>query len=468
MILRRSELVTNQQIDGPAKRCLHLLVCDDEEIIRWSLSQYFRKVGYEVTEASDGKEGLLRVAESVFDLVVTDLKMPNMAGLEFLRELRCQGYEMPAIVLTAYGAVQSAVEATQLGAVRYIGKPFELKEVHEAVDNALTSHRVDIDTETSSAGYGSLIGVAPKMLDLFRILERLEDIPMPTVMITGESGTGKGLVARAIHAKSTCMTGPLVQVDCASLPEQLIESELFGHERGAFTDAKALKRGMFEVANGGTIFLDEIGEMSIAMQARLLRVLEERTFRRVGGTATLQFNAAVVAATNVDLRAAVANGSFREDLYFRLGVIQLEVPPLRERWEDLPLLVRHFVDEYSRAYRKNVEEITGRALAKLADYSWPGNVRELRNVIERIIILEAKQKIDVEQLPPEIRFGKAVGKGTFAYILPEEGVDLEAVERGLIEQAMDRTGGNQSAASRLLGITRYALRYRLEKYSSES
>jgi DNA-binding NtrC family response regulator len=292
-------------------------------------------------------------------------------------------------------------------------------------------------------------------------------VDAPTVLLTGESGTGKDLIAHAIHELGPRKSGPMMEVDCASLPEQLIESELFGHERGAFTDARQTKRGLFEVARGGTIFLDEIGEMSITTQSRLLRALEGRRFKRVGGTADISFDAGVIAATNRDLSEEARKGTFREDLFFRLNVIRVEVPPLRERREDVPLLVDHFIERFAKEFRRPVRGVSAEALQQLVAYPWPGNVRELRNVIERIVILESSPVIESRHLPSEVRFGRTgakVGSPGAPFLLPEGGVDLEAVERSLIEQALDRTQGNQSAAARLLGITRYTLRYRLEKH----
>jgi DNA-binding NtrC family response regulator len=299
---------------------------------------------------------------------------------------------------------------------------------------------------------------------LFENLRRLEDVDAPTVLLHGESGTGKDLIAHAIHERGPRKDGPMMEIDCASLPEQLIESELFGHERGAFTDARQAKRGMFEVARGGTIFLDEIGEMTLPTQAKLLRALENRQFKRVGGTSYLTLDAGVIAATHRDLAAEVKRGGFREDLYFRLNVIQLTVPPLRERRDDIPALIDHHIERFNREFRRQVRGVSAEALERLMAYPWPGNVRELRNVIERIVILEARDVIEAQHLPPEIRFGRAgAARAGSPFVLPEEGVDLEQVERSLIAQAMDRAQGNQSAAARLLGISRYALRYRLEK-----
>jgi two-component system, NtrC family, response regulator AtoC len=452
-----------------------VLVCDDEELIRWSLVEHLRGMGYNVIEAVDGVDLVEKVSVSAPDLVITDIKMPRMDGMTALRTLREQDFEVPVIVLTAHGAVNTAVEATQLGAKAYLAKPFDLREVGLAVQQVLEQHRLATEVrylrEREAGAYAKIIGQSASMRRLFSTLERLEDVDASTVLVRGESGTGKDLIAHAIHEKGPRKGGPMMEIDCASLPENLIESELFGHERGAFTDARTMKRGMFEVARGGTIFLDEIGELSPPMQAKLLRALENRKFKRVGGLTYLNVDAGVVAATNRDLVAEVKAGNFREDLFFRLNVITVEVPPLRERREDIPILVDHFVRRFNRDFRREVQGFSQEAMAQLTAYSWPGNVRELKNIIERVVILEPHEIIEAGHLPPEIRYGRGSSGGSSSgatFILPEEGVDLEAVERSLIIQAMDRTGGNQSAASRLLGISRYALRYRLEKHDLAS
>ncbi len=449
-----------------------VLVCDDEELIRWSIAEFLRGEGYRVVEAEDGAAALRLIERDSPDIVLTDLKMPVMDGIELLRRLRQSDRDMPVIVITAHNAVDSAVEATRLGARDYLTKPFDLREVALTVSRVLASHRLENEVRylrgRTASTYGKLIGSSPAMQRLFATLRRLEDIDAPTVLLTGDSGTGKDLIAHAVHDSGRRKDGPMMAVDCASLPEQLIESELFGHEKGSFTDARTTKRGLFEVARGGTIFLDEIGEMSPATQARLLRALENRRFKRVGGVADLVLDAAVIAATNRDLSAEVKRGQFREDLYFRLNVVRIEVPSLRERREDIPVLVEHFITRFNRDFGRKIQGVAEEAMTRLVNYAWPGNVRELRNVIERIVILEADDVLRVEHLPGEIRFG-GLGSGSIRalgapFVLPEDGVDLEAVERSLIQQAMGRTNGNQSAAARLLGISRYALRYRLEKH----
>ncbi len=448
-------------------RGANLLIVDDEELIRWSLCEHLRAEGHEVREAADGHDALQAIEAQAPDLIITDLKMPRVDGLELLRRLRERDDPVPVIVLTAYGAVDSAVQATQLGARAYLSKPFDLREISLQVSRVLESERLSNEIRylrgQRSPAYGRIIGASPAMRRLFESLTRLETVEASTVLITGESGTGKDLVANAIHERGPRGTGPFMEVDCASLPENLIESELFGHEKGAFTDARSTHRGLFEVARGGTVFLDEIGEMSPTMQAKLLRALENRRFRRVGGSSTLTLDACVIAATHRDLAQLVREGRFREDLFFRLNVVRLQVPPLRDRREDIPALVEHFVDRFNKEYRRAVRGITAEAMERLQRYDWPGNVRELRNVVERALILEATDRLDLAHLPAEIRLGRS-GRALAGFVLPEEGVNLDEVECSLIQQALARTEGNQSAAARLLGLTRYQLRYRMEKF----
>lgn len=446
-----------------------VLVCDDEELIRWSLREHLTQSGYEVDTAEDGAACLDLYSRTSPDAIILDLKMPKVDGLTTLRNIRETDSETPVIVITAHGAVESAVEATKLGANAYLSKPFDLREVSLQLERALEASRLQREVRYLRGqrhGYERIVGDSPAMRRVFETLERLEKVDAPTVLVQGESGTGKDLVAQAIHARGPRREMPYMEIDCASLPEQLIESELFGHEKGSFTDARATKRGLFEVAKGGVIFLDEIGEMSPGTQAKLLRALENRRFKRVGGVVDLPLDAAVIAATNRNLRDEVKAGKFREDLYFRLNVIPIEIPPLRQRSSDIPLILDVLLERFNKELGRNVEGIAEDALKSLERYSWPGNVRELKNMIERIVILYADADIvRLEHLPPELRGNALNGaRAGCPFELPEEGVDLEAVERGLLSQALERTGGNQSQAARLLGISRYALRYRMEKY----
>jgi DNA-binding NtrC family response regulator len=444
-----------------------IVVCDDEELIRWSLCEHLNSEGHRTIPAADGMAALDAVKEHAPRLVLLDLKMPRMDGLTTLRKLRESGSDVPVIVITAHSAVDSAIEATRLGASAYLSKPFDLREVSLEVARTLEQDRLRQEVHRlrhrHREGYGEFIGQAPSLDPVYDTLRRLEEVDPPTVLITGESGTGKDVLARAIHSKGPRADRVFMEVDCASLPEQLIESELFGHERGAFTDARNTKRGLFEVAGGGVVFLDEIGEMTLATQAKLLRALENRRFKRVGGVAPISLAATVIAATNRDLRTEVDAGRFREDLFFRLNIIPIQLPPLRDRASDVKQLAELFIAKFNRNFGRRLEGVSGEAMTMLEAYRWPGNVRELRNVLERAVLLTQNNIIEVGDLPPEIRFARPQQAGC-PFTLPAEGVDLEAVERGLLVQALERTAGNQSAAARLLRISRYTLRYRMEKY----
>jgi len=448
-----------------------VLVCDDEELIRWSLKEHLTQEGYQVETAEDGQQALDVVERNPPDAAVLDLRMPNVDGLTALRTIREKDHEFPVIVITAHGAVDSAIEATRLGASAYLSKPFDLREVSLQLSKVLETSRlakeVHVLRERQKPQYGRLVGKSKSMARVFDTLSRLEGVDAPTVLISGESGTGKDLVAQAIHARGPRSDKPYMEIDCASLPEHLIESALFGHEKGSFTDAHQQKPGLFEVARGGVIFLDEIGEMALSTQAKLLRALENRKFKRVGGHVDIPLDAAVIAATNRDLRQEVDKGRFREDLYYRLNVIPIAIPALRHRSGDIALLAEHLLDKLNRDVGRAFEGISREALACMERYEWPGNVRELRNVVERIVILNANESVlKLEHLPSELRRGAAghVVDGC-PFELPEEGVDLEKVEAGLLAQALERCNGNQSKAARLLHISRYALRYRMEKYN---
>ncbi|MFK7930376.1 MAG: sigma-54-dependent transcriptional regulator [Myxococcota bacterium] len=447
-----------------------IVVCDDEELIRWSLTAHLTSEGYTAIGTDNGQQALDAVAEHGADLLLTDLKMPVMDGLTAIRELRLGGSTIPVVVLTAHGAVDTAVEATQLGASGYLQKPFDVREVTLAVERALATarlhHEVDYLRRQVNQGYGEFLGAAPVLESVFDTLRRLEDVDAPTVLLTGESGTGKDVLARAIHASGPRKDKPFIAVDCASLPDALIESELFGHERGAFTDAKTTKRGLFEVANQGIAFLDEIGELPLLTQSKLLRAIEDRTFKRVGGVARTPMDVGIVAATNRDLKAEVEAGRFREDLFFRLNVIAVKIPALRDRRSDIATLVASFLKAFNKRFNRNVKGFDGEAMELLQEYNWPGNVRELRNVLERLVLLAPEPIVRTAHLPSEIRYARPSTSTTAdcPFTLPDDGVDLDAVERGLLMQALHRTKNNQSASARLLGITRYALRYRMEKH----
>jgi len=449
-----------------------VLVVDDEELVRWSLTEHLKGEGYNVSAASNGLECVEAVQRSAPDVILLDLKMPVLDGLGALRRLRDNGIQTPVILITSQGAVEPSLEATRLGAFGYITKPFDLRDVSLKLHRVLAADRlatgVDSLREKRRTNYGGLYGESEAMHVVFDTLRKLEHVDAPAVLITGESGAGKGLVAQAIHANGPRKDEPFVAIDCGAMSETQLESELFGHERGAFSDARGMKRGLFEVAHKGTIFLDEIGAMTLATQARLLRALEGRRFKRVGGVIELPFDAGVLAASNRDLTAEVEKGRFRHDLFYRIGVVALTLSALRQRPGDLPLLAAHFVDQCRRRIAARVESLAPDALRALQAYSWPGNVRELRNVIERAVTLHRdEQVIQLAHLPTEVRApnsGEVSASAFGPFVLPDGGVELEKVEKSLLMQALERVRQNQTQAAKLLGITRYALRYRMEKF----
>lgn len=443
-----------------------ILVCDDEELVRWSLAEHLRRQGYRVIEAATGAEFLAAAERERPSAALLDLMLPDTDGLTALRTLRERGDTLPVVMLTAVGSVDRVVEATRLGASTYLTKPFELTEVADSVAEALRAHRAATHVAAADTvpAYANMVGDAPAMRRIFSTLQRLETVDTPSVLITGESGTGKDLVAQAIHSQGPRASEPFVEVDCASIPEALMESTLFGHERGAFTDAKAQKRGLFEEAGRGVVFLDELGELPLAMQAKLLRALENRTFKRVGGNRNIRLEAAVIAATNRDLQRRVDEGAFRKDLYYRIAVVELELPSLAQRREDIAHLVQRFVESHNQRSGTRIEGFTEEAIAQMQEYAWPGNVRELRNVVERALLFADEACVGIDRLPANIRFAASALDPSCPFELPEEGVSLDDVERGLVMQALRRTGGNQTQAAKLLGLSRYALRTRMRRY----
>jgi DNA-binding NtrC family response regulator len=442
-----------------------VLIIDDEKLVRWSLQQKLAREGYEVESCPTGEEGLNLLREDGYELVLLDLRLPGMDGVQTLREIKKLEREIAVVMLTADTGLAQAVECVRLGAHNYLTKPFEFDQVKVALEKA----REDLKLRREVARLRRreqkkiLVGESPQMRALRQLIAHIGESDATTVLIEGENGTGKELAAQAIHYASARAGQPFLAINCSAIPENLIESELFGHERGAFTDAKTTKKGLFEMADGGTVLLDEIGDMKPALQAKLLRVLESREFQRVGGTKNITVDVRVIAATNRNLEAAVAHGEFRQDLYYRLKVIALRMPALREQREDIALLARHYLRQFADEYGKPVKQLSDEAAAVLEKYDWPGNVRELRNVIERLVILERADVIRPEHLPAELRL-QTKPNGRSLIQLPPEGVALAEVERELVRQAMERTGGNQSRAAELLGIERDALRRRLIKY----
>ncbi|MEA5076525.1 MAG: sigma-54 dependent transcriptional regulator [Coriobacteriia bacterium] len=443
-----------------------VLIADDEKNMRWVLSQALEAEGYEVFEAADGKDALTAVAEHEPEVVILDHKMPAPDGMEVLRRLRSKGHRFPVIMLTAHGNVQTAVEAMKAGANEYLTKPFDLDELKLSIEKALRVEalaaevdrlREELERDWDVEG---IVALDPAMLELLSTVEKVAPTGA-TVMVYGESGTGKELVARALHRLSSRASKPFISISAGALPETLLESELFGYEKGAFTGAMTPKPGRFEMANGGTLFLDEIGDISAAVQVKLLRVLQERTFERLGGTRSIEVDVRVVAATNRDLQQLIADGTFREDLFYRLNVVPLTIPPLRKRPADIPALVAHFLDKFGAGSRT----ISSQAMEALVAYQWPGNVRELENTIERITILSHGEVIEADDLPAEVRAGVGiVDAGSRCFVLPEAGIDLEETELDLIKQALERAGGSTPKAAKLLGLTTKTLEARMERY----
>ena len=442
-----------------------VLVVDDESLIRWTLAERLGADGHAVVEADTAKAALARFGSDI-DLVLLDFKLPDSDGLTVLKTMKARDGDVPVILLTAFSSIETAVEAMKQGAYHYANKPFNLDELSLIVQKALETTRLRREVKalraSQSAPYAidRIVGESTPMIGLKSLLHKVAASPASTVLLRGESGTGKDLAAKTIHYNSSRASKPFMNITCSALPDALLESELFGHERGAFTDARQQKIGLLESADDGTVFLDEIGEMLPALQAKLLRFLEEKAFKRVGGSADVHVDVRVIAATNRDLEDSVKQGRFREDLYYRLNVLQVMLPPLRDRSSDVPLLVNHYIDVFNREFRKQVRGVTPQAMELLKAYQWPGNVRELRNAVERAMLLSEGEWLTADVLP----LSPARASTAQTMELPEDGVNLEALERELVVQALKRTGGNQTKAATLLGLNRDQIRYRIEKF----
>jgi DNA-binding NtrC family response regulator len=452
---------------------IRVLIVEDEALIRWSLRQKFEERGYRVNEAELGREALAAFEEGAFDLIMLDYRLPDMTGLDVLRGVRQVDQDAVVIMMTAYSTIETAVEAIKLGAFHYLAKPFQMDELLVTVDKALETTKLRREVRElrrqlqSEFGVDAIIGRDLSMLRLFETIKQVARTGVSTVFLRGETGTGKDLVARVIHHGSERAAAPFVNITCTALSESLLESELFGHERGAFTDAKLQKKGLFELADTGTLFLDEVGDMPAALQAKLLRFLEERKFRRVGGTREISVDVRVIGATNRDLDKAIEQGRFRRDLMYRLNVVTILLPPLRARGDDVRLLAQHFLARFATEFKKPLGPVSDEVYALLREYGWPGNVRELRNVIERAVLLCKNNTVT----PEDIVLGRSEHlswEGNIDTItLPPEGFDFEKLRRlesHLLRQALARTNNNQTQAAKLLNLSRDRLRYRLQKH----
>jgi two-component system response regulator PilR (NtrC family) len=456
------------------RRRPRILVADDERSMRELLAIVLRREGYDVLLAENGREAIALIEKEPIDLLISDIKMPDVSGVDVLRAAKRVDQDILGIMITAFASTETAVEAMRLGACDYLSKPFDIDllkmKVREKIDNRQLKQENVLLKRTMglSHQFANIIGRSATMLEVFKMIETVARTNS-TILLTGESGTGKGLVAQAIHFHSLRRERPMVSLNCGAMPETLLESELFGHMRGAFTGAETNKKGLLEVAEKGTIFLDEIGEMSAVMQVKFLRVLQERRFRRVGGLEEMQADIRVIAATNQDLGKAVAEGRFREDLFYRINVIPIALPPLRERREDIPLLAEHFLAKYTELMGKEITGIARPALDLLQQHDWPGNIRELENVMERAIALERTPAILPDSLPASIRTGGPKTAPPVSDTLPETGFDLEAhvkeIERGYIAQALEQAGGVQVKAAELVGMSFRSFRYYVKKYN---
>ncbi|MCP4404427.1 MAG: sigma-54-dependent Fis family transcriptional regulator [bacterium] len=450
-----------------------ILVVDDEQSMRDFLKIMLKKEQYDVMLVEDGQEACRAIDEDIYDLVITDIKMPGTSGLEVLRHVKQVAPETLVLVITAFSSTEDAVFAMKQGALDYITKPFDIEEIKLVIRNALERKKLRKEHGYYKRQYehqfnvGSIVGESRAIREIFEMIRRIGP-SKSTVLVTGESGTGKELIARAVHQNSPRWEAPFVAVSCGAIPENLLESELFGYMKGAFTGAAANKIGLFELADHGTLFLDEIGELPLLIQVKLLRILQERQFKRVGGTKDISVDVRIVAATNRDLRKMTAEKRFRNDLYYRLNVIPLHLPPLRERQEDIPLLVNHFLEKYNQEIGRHFTHVADDAMTTLQGYEWPGNIRELENAVERAVALEAEPVIELAGLPENIRGSNNPFASHIPTEIPPEGINLEnivdEIEKDLLVKALEKTGWVKKHAARLLHLSFRSFRYRLDKF----
>jgi len=466
---------------------LKILIIEDEKLIRWSMEKHLSSKEYAVFTAESGEEGIRLFEINHPEVVFVDNKLPNMQGLDVILKLKSLDEETIIVFMTAYGSIETAVNAMKAGATEYINKPFAFEEIDVILDNIKAKIKIIKEIQLlrrqqkDIVTFDHIIGESALFKQIIQLSKKIARTKTTTVLLLGESGTGKDMFAHAIHNESSRDEKPFVTINCSSLPETLLESELFGYEKGAFTDAKQLKKGLFEIAEGGTVFLDEIGEINQATQIKLLGVLENRVVRRIGGTSNIPVDIRIIAATNKDLKKAVEEKTFREDLYYRLKVFQITLPSLRERNEDIPIIADYFIKYYNHQFQKNISSINESVRKLLMQYNWPGNIRELRNVIERAVILETMSTLQPDSLPGEIvslSESPGIQAGTiidtpisvekadlpFGISIPAEGVSLYEIEKQIIKQALEKTDYNQTQTSRLLGISRDTLRYKVKKY----
>ena len=447
------------------KEGTHILVVDDEVNIRSALVTLLEKKGHRVCGVGTGEEALEQLEASTPDLVLTDLKMPGISGLEFLRRLKEKWPEIEVVVMTAYGSIDTAVEAMRCGAYDYLTKPVDRERFPVVVEKALERHALAFENKQlrdrleTRTRFNQMVGESEPMQCIYSLVDMVADSAV-TVLLTGESGTGKELVARAIHHRSANANGPFVTLNCGALPENLFESELFGYEKGAFTGAMATKMGRFELADGGTLLLDEVGELSLKSQVDFLRVLETKEFRRLGGTKLINVDARIIAATNRNLEEAVNQGDFREDLYYRLNVVPIHLPPLRERADDVPLLVERFLGEFSAHHHREPKDVSREAMRLLRLYAWPGNIRQLRNLMERLVVTVKDSTIQPEHLPEDIQASKEDARTMLVTL----GSSLEEIEREAIRRTLAEVTNHREKAAKLLGISLRTLQYKIKEY----